>query len=399
MIRLCIITTTPVTIRAFFGNQLGFLRNNGYDVTIITSPIRTSSNNYGYTRIEGIRYEDVRMERIIKPIEDIRALFRIFHLLKYGRFDIVKFATPKAALLGSIASWFAQIPVRIYHMWGLYYVTQKGIRMWIFKFIEKIICRLSTNVTTDSKGNFRYALDEGLCIKTKLEVIHYGSANGVDTTRFDPQKLITAGIEVRDKLLIPRNAHVFGSITPIVGDKGVNELISAFIQIVEEYDNVYLLLIGDAEQKDPVSEKTLQIINSHSKIKNISFQIAPENYLAGMNYFVLPTYREGFGVVNIEAGAMELPVVSTNIPGPQESIIDGKTGILVPPRKGKPLVNAMKKLLADPVLAKKLGVKGRKRVKKCYEQRQLWYAILNYQKNLLIRSRRFRQKDGELFRI
>ena len=390
MIRLCTITTTPITIKAFFGEQLNFMRANEYDVTIITSPIMAKSESFGCRFQDGITYKSVQMDRVIRPYEDIKAFFKILLLLKRSKFDIIQYATPKAALIGSVASWLVRIPVRLYLMWGLYYVTQSGIKKKIFKFFEKIVCLLSTDITPDSKGNCRFAVEEGLCSKGKIEVILHGSANGVDTERFNPRRCAKAGIEVRNALQIPLAARVFGSITPIVGDKGVNELISAFIQIAEKYNDVYLLIVGDTEEKDPVNNQTLIIIKSHSKIRNVGFQKEPERYLAAMNYFILPTYREGFGVVNIEASAMQLPVISTDVPGPQESIIDGKTGLLVPARKVKPLLKAMKRFLDDPRLARQLGIKGRQRVQQCFEQKQLWNAILEHRKALLIKSKRFK---------
>ncbi|MGA1979148.1 MAG: glycosyltransferase family 4 protein [Sedimentisphaerales bacterium] len=399
MIRLCIITTVPITVKAFFGEQLRFLQANGFDVTVITSPMIAQDERFGDSFPEGVTLKTVRTGRTIKPIEDAIALFRILAILKRGRFDIVEYATPKASLFGSIASWLVGVPVRLFLMWGSYYVTQKGIRKSIFKVCRKIVCRLSTDIAPDSKGGYQTAIKEGFCVAEKIAVVHRGSANGVDTEKFNPQKLAEAGMRIRSELSLPRGAKVFGSVTPIVGDKGVNEMVAAFVKITEQYPDTYLLIVGQTTIKDPVKPATLEIIRNHPRIRNIGWQKEIVGYFAAMDIFVLPTYREGFGVVNIEACAMQLPVISTDVPGPRESIINGETGLLVPARAVEPLVNAMKKLLDEPDFAHRLGVAGRRRVQKYYEQKQLWKAIVEHRRALLKKSGRFKEIDGEIIRV
>lgn len=388
MIRLCIIATIPTTIKVFFGKQLCFLRENGFGVTIITSSMTTQDEGFDGSLPEGIKFKAVQMGRTIKPIEDLKAFFRILAILRRGRFDIIQYVTPKAALFGSIASWLVGIPVRLYLMWGLYYVTQEGMRKKIFKFLEKVVCRLSTDIASDSKGNCQIAIEGGFCKAEKIAVVYHGSANGVDTEKFDPQKLAEIGMRIRSELHLPRGARVFGSITPIVGDKGVNEMVAAFVKIAEEYANAYLLIIGQTKDKDPVEPATLEIIKNHPRIRCIGWQKEPEKYLAAMDIFVLPTYREGFGVVNIEACAMQLPVISTDVPGPRESIVNEETGLLVPARVVEPLVSAMKRLLDEPDFARQLGVAARQRVQKYYEQKQLWKAIVEHRLRLLSEMKR-----------
>jgi glycosyltransferase involved in cell wall biosynthesis len=269
----------------------------------------------------------------------------------------------------------------------------------IFKFLEKVVCRLSTDIAPDSKGNCRIAIKEGFCKAEKIAVVCHGSANGVDTEKFDPQKLAETGIRIRGELHLPHRAKVFGSITPIVGDKGVNEMLGAFVKIAEEYSNTYLLIVGQTTEKDPVDSATLETIRNHPRIRHIGWQKEPEKYLAAMDIFVLPTYREGFGVVNIEACAMQLPVISTDVPGPQESIIDEETGLLVPARTVEPLINAMKRLLDELEFARQLGIAGRQRVREYYEQKQLWKAIVEHRRALLKKTGRFKEIDGKIIRI
>ena len=286
-------------------------------------------------------------------------------------------------MLGSLSSWFAKVPVRLYLMWGLYYVTQKGFKKHLFKLIEKVVCKCSTAIAPDSKGNVKVAVEEGLCKPEKIGVVGHGSANGVDTARFDPVKFSVIRDNLRKELSIPEKATVFGCIAPTVGDKGINELIEAFDRISKKYLNAYLLYIGQVAQKDPVKESTLKLIEEHEKIVHLGWQSEPEKYMSAMDIFVLPTYREGFGVVNIEASAMELPVISTDVPGPQESIVDGETGILVPVKQVEPIKQAMAKLIEQPLYAKKLGKAGRIRVQNYYDQKWLWERILDHKLSLL----------------
>ncbi|AQQ71502.1 N,N'-diacetylbacillosaminyl-diphospho-undecaprenol alpha-1,3-N-acetylgalactosaminyltransferase [Limihaloglobus sulfuriphilus] len=386
MIKLCIISTIPTTIKAFFGDQLAFLTENGFDITIITSS-QVSAQDYGRPLTDNIKLRTVKMSRTISPLADFKAFREVLHIIREGDFDIVQYVTPKASLLGSLASLWAKVPVRLYLMWGLYYVTQTGFKQFMFKTIERIVCKCSTAIAPDSKGNVRFAVNEGLCKSDKIGVVGHGSANGVDTDKFDPERLAEAGKEIRRELNIPDDAKVFGCIAATVGDKGVNELIEAFDIISKEYPDAYLLYIGQTTEKDPVKDSTLTTMDSHPRIIHLGWQTEPEKYLAAMDFFVLPTYREGFGVVNIEASAMGLPVISTDVPGPQESIVNGETGILVPAREVSPLVSAMKDLLERPLYVKKLGFAGRKRVQEFYEQKKLWNLIIEHKLSLLEKAK------------
>ncbi|MHC5183196.1 MAG: glycosyltransferase family 4 protein [Planctomycetota bacterium] len=397
MIKLCIISTIPTTIKAFFGDQLQFLQEHGYETTVITSRA-DSDQDFGKAFPDGVKVQTVQMGRTIKPLEDFRALKQIIKIMRKEQFDLVQYVTPKGAMFGSIASWFTKVPVRLYLMWGLYYITQTGLKRFLFKMIEKMVCRCSTFIAPDSKGNVKLAVEEGLCTPEKIGVVAHGSANGVDTARFDPDRLAPFKEEIRNKHNIPVDAFVFGSVSAIVGDKGINELIAAFVQIAEKNSDVYLLYIGQTTEKDPVSPETLKEIETHDRIVHVGWQTEPEKYMAAMDVFVLPTYREGFGVVNIEASAMRLPVISTDVPGPQESIVHGQTGLLVPAKEVKPLAEAMKDLLGRRIMAKKMSEAGRKRVQQYYEQKKLWNAILEHRRQLLLSSGKFTEMDGRLVR-
>ena len=387
MIRLCIATTIPEMINAFWNKQLNFLQKNGYEITLVASePSNDKEKAFVDNLPEGVRYEAVTMTRVIQPWQDLKAFLRLYHIFKKGRFDIVQYTTPKVSLLGSVAAWLARVPVRLYLMWGLYYVTHTGSRKFMFKTFENIVCGCSTAIAPDSKGSCKFAVERGLCKSDKISIVAQGSANGVDVDVFDPEKLKGKGQDIRKQLNIPDNATVFGCVAAIVGDKGINELVEAFADVAKSKPNAFLLYIGQTAEKDPIKDQNLELLSSHDKIINLGWQSEPQNYMAAMDIFVLPTYREGFGVVNIEASAMALPVISTDVPGPRESIVDGQTGLLVPARTVEPLILAMRKLSDDRELAYKLGQAGRQRVLDNYEQKMLWNKILEHRKLLLSRT-------------
>jgi glycosyltransferase involved in cell wall biosynthesis len=372
----------PSTFKAFLCDQLYFLSKNEYDISVITSS-DAGGQDYYKKLPENFNYHFINISRKIKVHEDIKALYLIYRILTKNRFQIVQYATPKAALLGSIASWLARSPHRLYLMWGLYYVTQTGLKKLVFKYAEKLVCFLSTNITPDSHGNVRFAIQEQLCTKSKIGVIWNGSANGVNIDRFDPERLVGQRNVLRKAFCIPKDAFLFGTIAAIVRDKGINELVLAFERIAVKVESAYLLIIGRPTEKDPVEKRVSDIIANHKRIVNIGWQSEPEKFLASLDAFVLPTYREGFGVVNVEASSMALPVISTRVPGPNESIVNGKTGILVAPKNISQLENAMIRLIDNPEIASALGKAGRERVKCFYEQNQLWQKILQHRNALI----------------
>jgi glycosyltransferase involved in cell wall biosynthesis len=373
MIRLCVITTVPDTIRAFLLDQLNFLAQQGYYITVITSKDETVLKQTDFHK--NIILCHVSMSRTVNIAKDFKALRQITKIIKSGDFDIVQYSTPKGALLGSIAATYARTPVRRYLMWGLYFATQTGFRYHFFRTIERLVCRLSTHICPDSKGNAALVIEEKLARPGKVQVIGDGSANGVDINRFSPEVKQQYRDLIRKQNSIQENEIVIGCIAAMVGDKGINELVAAFEIISQTFQNVHLLYIGEPAEKDPVRPETEEKLKKLRKITHLKNQRQPERYFAAMDIFVLPTYREGLGVVNIEACAMELPVVTTDIPGPREVIINGETGILVAPKTVGPLVQAIASLISNPVKRTEMGKSGRKSVTARYHQKELWRKI------------------------
>jgi glycosyltransferase involved in cell wall biosynthesis len=229
---------------------------------------------------------------------------------------------------------------------------------------------------------------EGLAKRSKCEVMLNGSACGIDLQKFDLEKCQHFRNEVRNELNIPEYATVIGTVARLTGDKGINELVTAFNMLCDETPLLYLLLIGDQEEKDRLLPSTEQMIANNTRIKPVGRQENPLPYYAAMDIFCLPTYREGFGKVNLEAQVMGLPVVSTNVIGPRESVEDGETGFLVKPKSSKALIEPLKKLILDAELRKRIGQNGRGRIKQKFDSKDVIQAIVKHRLKLFKKSER-----------
>jgi glycosyltransferase involved in cell wall biosynthesis len=377
--KICILTTISLSIKSFYRGQFEALRQAGFEVTVICAD---DSELTGWLP-EGVRFIPVSFSRVLSPFSDLAALLRLYPVFRKEKFSIIQYSTPKASLLGALAAFLANAPVRIYILWGLYYMGQKGFKYKLFKYIEKIICRLSHKILPISHEMVDFALNEGFGSKEKYEVMLNGSACGVDLDRFDPDKWKNSRPEIRDQFQIPENSVVIGTIARLTGDKGVNELVKAFNHISEQTPGVYLLLVGMQEEKDRLLPETEQIIHDNPRIRTTGWQDDPLPFYAAMDIFCLPTYREGFGEVNLEAQAMGLPVVSTDTIGPRESVENGTTGFLVEPKNTEVLIEPLTKLIHSPELRSRMGQLGRQRVMDKFDRRKMIEAIVQYRLTLL----------------
>jgi len=381
---LCILTTTSSSIRAFYQGQLEALNKAGFKTTVVCAednqlrgflPSETAIVAMGFTRV-------------LSPIQDIKTLWRLYRFFQSRKFDIVQYSTFKASLLGAIAAFATRVPIRIYILWGLYYMGQSGLKRFVFRLIEKLICRMSTDIVPIAHEMVDLVGTEGLDKASKCEVILNGSACGIDFEKLECRKYPDGRRRIRKECDLPEQAVVIGVIARLTGDKGINELVAAFTKIAEEIDDVYLLIVGQQEEKDRLLPVTEKIIASHPNIRSVGWQDNPIPYYMAMDIFCLPTYREGFGEVNLEAQAMGLPVVSTNVIGPRESVDSGQTGFLVEPRSSKALVEPLKKLILDPEMRKNMGQKGRERVEQLFNRDDWIQAMVRHRLRLLSDVRR-----------
>ncbi len=380
---LCIMTTAAISVRSFYGGQIEALNKAGFKTTVVCADAETLAAKIPpETDVVSVNFS-----RIVNPLKDIVALWQVFGLFLKRRFDIVQYSTPKAALIGSIAAFLARIPFRIYILWGLYYTGTKGPARFILKCFERIICLLSTNIIPISHEMVEFALNEGFGQKEKYEVMLNGSACGIDLELFDPGKWEPFRNQIRNQYNIPENSIVVGTVARLTGDKGINELVQAFDKLSNEIPPTYLLLVGEEEEKNRLDADTVLIIRRNNHIRCAGWQANPLPYYAAMDIFCLPTYREGFGEVNLEAQAMKLPVVSTDVIGPRESVANGRTGFLVEPRNSKALVEPLKVLILDATLRKQMGEKARQRVERMFNRKDLIKAVVENRIKLITNKR------------
>lgn len=373
MVKLVHITTVPESL-PFFTGQVGHMKTQGFDVRAISSP-GEQLDRFGVA--EGIPVHAVAMPRRITPFRDLVAVARLCCRLRRLRPQIVHAHTPKAGLLAMVSAWLARVPVRIYHMHGLPCMTATGLKRHLLKWTERIACALAHQVLGVSRSLREVAILEQLCPPEKINVLLEGSINGVDAAgMFNPAKLrTTTALEARARYGIPPDALVGGFVGRVVRDKGVSELAEAWQGLRQEFPSLHLLIVGPFETLDPLPAEVEALLRTDPRIHLAGECWDMPPLYAAMDVLVLPTYREGFGIVAIEAAAMERPVIATRIPGCVDAVQDGVTGILVPVRDVAGLANALRQYLCDPELRRRHGHAGRQRVLRDFGQEALWKAM------------------------
>lgn len=375
--KICFIATISKTIEWFMLDQAEFFSKNGFDVYIICD----EDHEFSGIIPEKITFLPVSMKRGI-DFSAIKSIYSMYKIFRKYKFDIIQYTTPNASMYASIAGFLSGIPVRIYRQWGMVYLGFNGVKRAIFKAIEKCICNFSTFILPDSFGNLDFCRSEGFYKKNKSDVILNGSAAGIDFVRFDVSKKNEWRKEIRAKYNIGDNDFVFGFIGRINRDKGINELISAFKSFLNIDNSAKLFLVGLADREDEITHDLLDWAKNCDNIFFTGVTSEAEKFYASFDVFILPSYREGFGSTLIEAQAMEIPVITTNIPGPSEAIIDGKTGILVEVKNTDELFSAMTKLYNDPALRIEYGKNGLEHTNENFDRNKLFEKNLEFINNL-----------------
>lgn len=377
--KICLIATVPMTVRSFLIPIAKYYRENtDWDISLMCDVDPGLEAEIP----EGVRYIPVRMRRGVDwtaagVISSMAAVF------KREKFDLVQYCTPNASFYASAAARMAKIPVRLYCQWGMVYVSMKGPKRWIFRSIEKMTCRNSTWIEPDSFGNLEFSHREGLYPACKGSVVWNGSTGGIDLARFDLSRKAGWREEIRRKHGIPQGAVVFGFVGRITGDKGINELYEAFRELLKRRPDAYLMMIGGAERQKTIRSSLQEWAEREPHVVFCGPQNGIERYYAAMDVHVLPSYREGFGSVIIEAEAMEIPVIATAIPGPLEAMAPGVTGLSVKKADVGSLLDAMEKLCDDSALRARLGQAGRSYVAERFEINRFYEATMTDRMNLM----------------
>ena len=373
---LCIVTTVPITLQAFVFPVLRQLVGmTDWQITVICD----DDDSLAAQLPEGVRYIPVTMKRGIS-LSGLGAAWKLYTIFRREKFDLVQFSTPNAALYTSLAAALAGVPVRLYCQWGIAYVGFSGFKRKIFKAVEKLVCSLATRVSPDSYGNLRFAAEEGLYPPEKGSVVWNGSASGVDLKKFDYTQKELWRQQLRERYHIAPETPVFGFVGRITGDKGINELFTAFRQLPE---NAVLMLVGKEEKTESLIPELYQWAKNEPRILWCGYTDKVEQFLAAMDVYLLPSYREGFGSGVIEAEAMGVPVIVTDIPGPTDAMEKDVTGLTVPAKDAAALQAAMLRLLEDTALRQSLGQAGIAFARENFDQALLCHHILEDRKQLL----------------
>ncbi len=379
MKKICFITTIPATLRGFVIKTAEYLHNNtDWDISFICD----YDEKFAKELPEYIHYLPVPMERGMS-LSGIKAIFETRKIFKREKFDLIQYSTPNASFYASVGGWLAKVPVRLYCQWGMAYIGFYGIKRKIFKFIEKTVCYFSTHIEPDSPSNLNFAHSEGLYSKNKGSVIWNGSACGLNTEKFDYSKRDDYRNSIREQYNIPNNAFVFGFVGSITRDKGINELLAAFKSLCTDYQNVYLMIVGEPDKEESLNKELIDWSKNEANIIYTGKSRVVEQNDSAMDAFVLPSYREGFGMVVIEAEAMGTPVIVTDIPGPTDAMRDGETGIVVKKKDVTSLAAAMKFLLENPQITKQYGINAAKFAREKFEQKTFFKQHLQKRKELL----------------
>ncbi|GBC97342.1 N, N'-diacetylbacillosaminyl-diphospho-undecaprenol alpha-1,3-N-acetylgalactosaminyltransferase [bacterium HR16] len=373
MIKLVHITTSPLFL-TFFRGQVAYMKAKGFHISVITSPGDLLEQ---FAQREGVEAYPVLMHRRITPLHDMLALMRIYRILRRIRPHIVHAHTPKGGLLGTLAAWLCRVPVRIYHIRGLPHLAASGAKRRLLCWSEKVACRLAHQVLCVSHSIRQIAIEEGLCPAHKIKVLASGSGQGVDAEqRFNPSRFDEREKrELRSRLGIPEDALVIGFVGRIVRDKGMVELAEAWRNLREDYPQAHLLLVGDYEEQDPVPGEVRKLLDNDPRVHITGWLTDIALYYTLMHLLVLPSYREGFPNTPLEAAAMELPVVATDIPGCRDAVEENQTALLVPPMDARALERAIRCYLDNPSLRQQHGQAGRRRVLQYFRQEILWQAL------------------------
>ncbi len=381
MPKLIRITTVPLSLKLLLTGQMKFMKDRGWDVLMVSADGREVQQ---VVKSEGCRHEVIPFTRKITPIQDIISLWKLYRLIKREKPDIVHTHTPKAGLLGMIAAKLAGVDVRIHTLAGIPYMAAAGGKKSILEKIEKWTYQYATEVWPNSKGLKNFVLENELCDEDKLRIIGKGSSNGVDLEKFNRDALKENHLVAATMRILPGDEDfIILSVGRLVLDKGIEELVQAFLSS-KIVGMSKLVLLGSFEQDlNPLSPETIQTIQSHPRIVQIDWSDHVAHYMALADILVHPSHREGFPNVLLEAGAMELPVICSDIIGNTDIVTQQKTGLVFPVKDTGVLKEALEFAFVKRDKMAELAANLHLEVVENYYRPSLHFEIFNNYQRLL----------------
>ena len=373
--KLCFVVTTESTAKAFLLNHLRAL-SEIYDVTVVVN-----TNNRNFLSENGVNAKVITLSiaRNISLFSDFISLVKLIKIFSHEHFSSVHSVTPKAGLLAMLAAWLVRVPMRIHTFTGQVWVTKVGVKRFLLKQIDSLIAILATYNIVDSPSQSQFLLDEKVMSAAKSMVFANGSISGVDIARFRPNQ--SARVSVRQKLNIPNEANVFLFIGRLTRDKGVLDLAHAFSRLGGEH----LLFVGPDEQ-NMQAEITRICGENNLNVHFVGYTDEPEFYMAAADVLCLPSYREGFGSVVIEAAAVGIPAIASRIYGISDAVVDGVTGLLHDPRDINAIKSCMEQMRSNAILRLNFGESAKMRAIKEFDSKLITQEWVNfYRENLLLK--------------
>lgn len=377
MKKICFVTTVSITIKSFLLDFKNYLVSHGYDVTFVCD---TDNSLYDLCNNQ-VHYIPVSMTRGM-GFDGLSVINKLTKIFKTNRFDIIQYSTPNAAFYASIAARRAKCENRLYCQWGIRYMGfNGGIKRIIFKQIEKIVCQKSSIIECESNSIYQFSVNEGLYPASKASVIWNGSACGVDLNKYSIDKKVIWREEIRSELKIAENSPVFGYVGRITRDKGANELLTAFREVLKK-KNAYLLMIGMFDDANTIETDLREWAEESEHVIFVDWTDKVEKYYSAMDVFCSLSYREGFGLVVIEAAAMGLPGIVTDVPGQVDTIEPNVDGWLVPAKNVDNVISTIEYCINNPEKVRKCGCNARQHVEEKYEQNELFKRLTEHRDSL-----------------
>lgn len=372
-------TTIPRSLSTFCYGMLRELSNR-YEVIALSSP---GAEVELIAKREGVKTIVVPMERHISLVNDLKSLFVLIGVFRKEKPDMVHSMTPKAGLLCMIAAWLTNVPVRVHTFTGLVFPTSTGLKRTILMLTDKITCACATHIIPEGEGVKNDLANNKITCKP-LKVLGFGNVRGVDMEFYSRRDAVIK--KMKERNLRDESKFTFLFVGRIVRDKGINELVSAFQNLNKSYKETRLILVGDFENElDPVSETTSKTINEHPLIQAVGRKMGDEllAYYAAADCFVFPSYREGFPNTVLEAGAMGLPSIVTDINGAREIIIQGQNGVIIPPHEADALYQAMVGMAKDVNARNRMANNARDMIASRFEQHFVRKCLYDYYDEIL----------------
>lgn len=366
-IRLCVVVTVDITLINLCRGRFEYLQSRGFEVTAVCAPTGRAAE----IEARGVRLHTAPLTRSISPLTDALAVWDLYRFFRREKFDLVEVSTPKAALVGAIAAEMAGVPHLVHLLRGLAYLNNRGVSARLLRQAARIPCRLAERTLAISQLTLDQAVGDGVCPPDRGVVLGAGSSNGIELGHFRPPTAVER-TEARRALKLPDDAIVAGFVGRITQDKGIVELVEAFEAAAANTPNLHLLLAGSVEDRDKPPPRILEAIVSHQRIHSLGWVHDTRQAMAAMDFFVLPTHREGFGTVLLEAAAMKVPVISTDEAGWWGALAKGEDALAVPVKDARALNEAFEKLSADPDLRRRLAEAAYAKVVSNFDCRQVW---------------------------